>query len=283
MRKQYDMLFRKIRQFSTKASSSEGVQGNHLKTGYARRLWDVYMKSLERYPFQTKCTSAALIFFTSDLGTQYITSRRDSAAREEALELERVLEFIDDDESEATTFSFDFSRALSGSAFGIFGTAWLHHWWGFLEKAVELRVPRGRYRMQNTLLKVFVDQSMSAPLYIYCYFFITSIFKKYAPNEEPLSISSRAFAAHENSTDLLPSTLSKHWRLWPFVHFINFYFVPLQHRVLIQNMVLVGWSGYLSYLNNNNVFRTRSGLIRRETKNIGLDILEESKTVSKLK
>jgi len=48
---------------------------------------------------------------------------------------------------------------------------------------------------------------------------------------------------------MLWPTMLLHWRLWPLVHSVNFYFVPLQHRVLVQNTVLVGWSGYLSHLN----------------------------------
>jgi Mpv17 / PMP22 family len=52
---------------------------------------------------------------------------------------------------------------------------------------------------------------------------------------------------------MLWPTMKQHWKLWPAVHSLNFYFVPLQHRVLLQNTVLVGWSGYLSHLNKNGL------------------------------
>ena len=52
---------------------------------------------------------------------------------------------------------------------------------------------------------------------------------------------------------MLPPTMMRHWSVWPFVHTINFYYFSLHHRVLVQNLVLVGWSGYLSHLNNGGL------------------------------
>jgi protein Mpv17 len=49
---------------------------------------------------------------------------------------------------------------------------------------------------------------------------------------------------------MLWPTMLRHWKLWPFVHSFNFYFVPLHHRMMVQNLALVGWSGYLSHLNS---------------------------------
>ncbi|KAG9719112.1 hypothetical protein KCU73_g14892, partial [Aureobasidium melanogenum] len=46
------------------------------------------------------------------------------------------------------------------------------------------------------------------------------------------------------------NALSKNWMLWPFVQAVNFKFVPLQHRVLVVNVVSLGWNCYLSYLNS---------------------------------
>lgn len=44
--------------------------------------------------------------------------------------------------------------------------------------------------------------------------------------------------------DKLDSTywtaLQKNWMLWPFVQAVNFKFVPLDHRVLVVNVVSLG-------------------------------------------
>ena len=46
------------------------------------------------------------------------------------------------------------------------------------------------------------------------------------------------------------SALKMNWALWPGVQAINFKFVPLEGRVLVVNVVSLGWNCYLSYVNS---------------------------------
>jgi protein Mpv17 len=46
------------------------------------------------------------------------------------------------------------------------------------------------------------------------------------------------------------NALEKNWMIWPFVQTINFKLVPLHHRVLVVNVVSLGWNCYLSFLNS---------------------------------
>ena len=57
----------------------------------------------------------------------------------------------------------------------------------------------------------------------------------------------------DRALEMLPDTLLRHWMLWPIVHTLNFYYNPIHHRVLVQNVVLIFWSGYLSHLNNGGL------------------------------
>mmetsp|Transcript_7660 Transcript_7660/g.15880 ORF Transcript_7660/g.15880 Transcript_7660/m.15880 type:complete len:178 (-) Transcript_7660:1006-1539(-) len=57
----------------------------------------------------------------------------------------------------------------------------------------------------------------------------------------------------DRALEMLPDTLLRHWTLWPIVHTWNFYYNPIHHRVLVQNIVLIFWSGYLSHLNNGGL------------------------------
>jgi len=58
-----------------------------------------------------------------------------------------------------------------------------------------------------------------------------------------------------SASDKLNSTywpaLSRNWMVWPVVQFINFKYVPLELRVLVVNIVSLGWNCYLSYLNSS--------------------------------
>jgi protein Mpv17 len=66
-------------------------------------------------------------------------------------------------------------------------------------------------------------------------------------------LSSMAIMEGTSPKDKLDSTyakaLQKNWMVWPFVQAINFKAVPLHHRVLVVNVISLGWNCYLSFLN----------------------------------
>lgn len=150
---------------------------------------------------------------------------------------------------------YDIARAGSGAAFGIVATGWLHYWWGFLEGFVGRRLPVAQHRLSNTLAKVFLDQAIGAPLYIYTYYVITNFIQELnsLPADSKKTSTKVLKETCDRATEMLPPTMLRHWTLWPLVHTLNFYYSPLHHRVLVQNLVLVGWSGYLSHLNNGGL------------------------------
>ena len=73
---------------------------------------------------------------------------------------------------------------------------------------------------------------------------------------EPQMTSQKAWKILEETvqkaSEMIVPTMQQHYKLWPAVHCFNFYFTPLHHRVLVQNTVLVGWSGYLSHMNHQD-------------------------------
>jgi protein Mpv17 len=66
-------------------------------------------------------------------------------------------------------------------------------------------------------------------------------------------LSSMAIMEGTSPKDKLDSTyanaLQKNWMVWPFVQAVNFKLVPLHHRVLVVNVISLGWNCYLSFLN----------------------------------
>lgn len=233
------------RSFSEKATAATAP--------LARRkgLIHLYMQSIQKRPLLTKTGMAAIIFFTSDSATQYLL--RDKKAE----------------------FSWDAPRALSGATFGVVATTWLHYWWGFLEVAVGARFPvtaaaATGTKVANTAIKVFLDQAIGAPLYIFTYYVLTNFGQSLDPREQtPDQMLSSFKTTTVRAADMLWPTMLQHWKLWPAVHCVNFYFMPLHHRVLVQNTVLVGWSGYLSHLNNGGLMtpeeEIKVAIVRRNT------------------
>jgi protein Mpv17 len=221
-------------------------------------LWNAYATSLAKRPLLTKAGIAAVIFFGSDSATQYLL--RDVNKREET-------------ETDTNTFQWDAPRALSGAAFGVVATTWLHYWWGFLEVAVGARFPvvaaSQSSKLVNTVVKVALDQGIGAPLYIYSYYVMTNFGQTIDRTMSSLVVLESWKETNTRAADMLWPTMLKHWQLWPFVHCVNFYFMPLHHRVLVQNTVLVGWSGYLSHLNNGGLMtpdeEVKVTILRRET------------------
>ncbi|KAI9706677.1 MAG: Protein required for ethanol metabolism [Candelina mexicana] len=120
--------------------------------------------------------------------------------------------------------------ALYGGA--IFGPA-ATTWYRFLQSRIVLR-----NKNAEIVAKVATDQ---------CVFASTNMF---------VFLSSMAVMEGGDPKEKLESTyttaLAKNWLVWPWVQAVNFKLVPLEHRVLVVNIVSLGWNCYLSYVNSQS-------------------------------
>lgn len=197
---------------------TKSVESGTKGSNFLWTFWEKYTAALMARPLAVKASTASVIFFLSDSGTQYLMD---------------------------PTADYDVARAGSGAAFGVVATGWLHYWWGFLEAFVGKRLPIAQRRLSNTLVKVFLDQAIGAPIYIYTYYVITNYIQELnaLPSDSEQTPTKLLEETCERAAEMLPPTMLRHWTLWPLVHSLNFYYSPLHHRVLVQNLVLVGWSG----------------------------------------
>ncbi|KAI9874315.1 MAG: Protein required for ethanol metabolism [Pleopsidium flavum] len=114
-----------------------------------------------------------------------------------------------------------------GAVFGPVATTWFK----FLQNKIVLKNP-------NTTIaaRVLTDQTVFASTNLFVF------------------LSSMAIMEGTSPKDKLESTyataLQKNWMVWPWVQAINFKLVPLEHRVLVVNIVSLGWNCYLSYINS---------------------------------
>lgn len=49
------------------------------------------------------------------------------------------------------------------------------------------------------------------------------------------------------------STLFGAWKFWPMANAVNFWFVPMQFRVLYMNVLSLFWTGWLTYVNSQKI------------------------------
>jgi protein Mpv17 len=113
----------------------------------------------------------------------------------------------------------------------VFGPA-ATNWFKFLQTKIVLK-----NKNLEIVARVAADQTLFAP---------TNLF---------IFLSSMAIMEGSSPSDKLEKTyttaLQKNWMVWPFVQLINFRFTPLEHRVLLVNVISLGWNCYLSYINSS--------------------------------
>ncbi|ORY87816.1 hypothetical protein BCR37DRAFT_375716 [Protomyces lactucae-debilis] len=106
-------------------------------------------------------------------------------------------------------------------------------WYRFMDRYINLATPN-----KTLLARVAADQLAFAPINLGYFFYAQGLLE----GKEQRDISAKLAAAW------LP-TLIANWKLWPAVQLINFRFVPLEHRLLVVNLVALGWNCVLSAVN----------------------------------
>ncbi|KAL8884397.1 MAG: hypothetical protein Q9205_007415 [Flavoplaca limonia] len=118
--------------------------------------------------------------------------------------------------------------ALYGGA--VFGPA-ATTWFKFLQNRINLANANA-----TIAARVLTDQTVFASTNLFCFLSSMAIMEGTSPKD-------KLDAAYWPA-------LQKNWMLWPAVQAINFKLVPLHHRVLVVNVVSLGWNCYLSYINS---------------------------------
>ncbi|CAG8595277.1 12099_t:CDS:2, partial [Ambispora gerdemannii] len=132
---------------------------------------------------------------------------------------------------------YDFKRTVRMVAFGtiIAGPA-IANWYRFLDKFVTIKNPN-----KALLARVAIDQAFFAPCFIAVFFGAQGVME----GKSRQAIMQKLKTAY-------PNALINNYRIWPAVQLINFRFVPLQHRLMVVNVVALGWNTYLSIENRQS-------------------------------
>ncbi|KAI0384114.1 hypothetical protein F5Y04DRAFT_278113 [Hypomontagnella monticulosa] len=114
-----------------------------------------------------------------------------------------------------------------GAVFGPAATTW----YGILQRSIVLRNKKA-----EMLARVAADQLLFAPTFIGVFLSSMAVMEGGSPQEK---LNKSYWPA-----------LQTNYLIWPFVQMANFTLVPLEHRVLVVNIVSIGWNCYLSMVNS---------------------------------
>jgi len=125
----------------------------------------------------------------------------------------------------------DYMRTARFTAWGgcFFGPVAVQ-WYRILDR---VRFP-GRPNTE-LLTRVAADQLLFTPVNLVCFFTGMTLLEGGDPREK----LRKSYV----------ETLKNNLMLWSTVQLVNFKFVPLEHRLLVVNIVSLGWNSYLSYVN----------------------------------
>ncbi|KAH8816478.1 sym-1 [Xylogone sp. PMI_703] len=126
----------------------------------------------------------------------------------------------------------DFARTgrmvlYGGAVFGPAATTWLK----FLQHKIVLK-----NKNAELISRVAADQLIFAPTNLFFFLSSMAVMEGTSPKDK-LDQSYK-------------SAITSNWMVWPFVQAVNFKLVPLHHRVLVVNVISIGWNCYLSFLNS---------------------------------
>ncbi|KAL4892956.1 hypothetical protein BDV59DRAFT_36302 [Aspergillus ambiguus] len=109
-------------------------------------------------------------------------------------------------------------------------------WYRYLQRRVHLSS-----KLASTIVQVATDQLVFAPISIVGLFTLVQLAKATSDN-----VTERLELARHQVESTFTDVLIQNYKLWPGVQMVNFFFVPLQYRLLVSNTVAIFWSAYVS-------------------------------------
>ncbi|CAG9989272.1 unnamed protein product [Clonostachys byssicola] len=184
----------------------------------ASRLFQAYNSALTRRPLLTQSVTAASLYAVGDVIAQGVSA---SAQIEKS--------------------KWDWERTLRMTAIGGFALGpTMAVWYRLLQRRIQLST-----HTRSVLARVLADQAIFAPGSIVGLYYLTELLQ---PSTG--TIQKRLSAAQQSVENSFTQVLLKNYTLWPAVSYLNFFYVPLQYRLLVSNTVAIFWSAYLSFTVN---------------------------------
>lgn len=137
---------------------------------------------------------------------------------------------------------YNYFRTLRAVIYGSIVFAPLGDKWYKLLPRVKM--PKyGHSVFANTVARVAIDQGIFAPFIGIPLYYSAMTAMEGGDGE----------AMKKKIKDNWWSTLTTNWMVWPAIQALNFGFVPVQLRLLVVNVVSIGWNCYLLMVMNDSI------------------------------
>lgn len=92
-------------------------------------------------------------------------------------------------------------------------------------------------RLKTTSQRVLLDQAIGPPCITSVFLFTLNLLETYSPK-----------TAFEITKDTVPKVLLGNYAIWPWIQFANFYYIPVQHRVIVIQVCAFFYNIFVSYM-----------------------------------
>lgn len=175
------------------------------------KLLNWYSKKINKRPILTKCLTSFITFAIGDL----------------------LCQRLENNNSIIKEHSYNWNRVFKQASFGFLFTPYIHFQFNII---IPKYIARGNFQIWKIVL---YNQIVNSTIFSFSFFTYINILNG-------MSIDS----ALQDTLLKLPSTLSTAWKVWPFIQYINFTYIPIAYRVIFNNSFGVIWNIYLSYVQN---------------------------------
>ncbi|KAK2843937.1 Protein required for ethanol metabolism [Arthroderma sp. PD_2] len=189
-----------------------------------------YQARLAARPLLTQSIGSAVLFGTGDVLAQQLVDQVGVENHNYARTGRMVLYGGGMSTGLLANFTTRLQKLMVSSNIAIFGPA-ATTWYKFMQRSIVLRNPKA-----TLVARVCADQVLFTPTHLTCFLSSMAIMEGNDPLERLRTTFGTAY-----KTNLM---------LWPWVQAANFTFVPLEHRVLVVNLVSLGWNCILSLINS---------------------------------
>ena len=196
-----------MRSWRTLVRYSHVLLRRNIVSRAARRAWHGYIYFLDTYKWRSQILNTAILMGSGDVLAQLVVERRKLSE----FEVGRTARFF-------------------GCGLLIFGPT-MYVWYMGLDRIV--RTPRLLLAAWN---KMLWDQIVFLPPYIWVYIAVMAKLR----GEDNREMQRKC------ERDFMPVLIAS-YKLWPAAQMLNFYYIPLKHRIPVMNSIGLLWNTYVGW------------------------------------